>query len=145
MRFVHVETHHLAEEITWQLLCARPAEANISHKGLPTREEHARYLKRHPYRAWYLIFNREEQCVGALSLTYANEIGIAILPEHQRKGYAREAIKQIIRTFPPLPAVPGKVAQGYVANINPANKASIDLFTSLGGVHIQNTYRLPSP
>ena len=133
----------VAESITYQLLMERPEEANISHDKLPTLKEHAHYLHHHPHRVWLLIADDDAEYLGAILLTTRNEIGIAILLEHQRKGYARQAIEKVMFQFPPLPAVNSVRTGHYVANINPANQASIALFQKLGFTHIQNTYRAP--
>lgn len=138
-----IETTRVA--ITYQLLKERPENANISHANMPTLEEHRQYVLRHPYRNWFLIEHAERtlpaEWVGSLYLTNQNEIGIFILAQHQRKGYAARAIKLVLDGIPPLPAVPGRRAGQYLANVNPSNEASIKLFTGLGAVHLQNTYQ----
>ena len=137
-----IETTRVA--ITYQLLKERPENANISHANMPSIEEHRQYVLRHPYRTWFLIEHAERtlpaQWVGSLYLTNQNEIGIFILAQHQRKGYAARAIKLVLDGIPPLPAVPGRRTGQYLANVNPSNEASIKLFTGLGAVHLQNTY-----
>ena len=70
-----------------------------------------------------------------------NEIGIGILKEHQRKGYARAAIEALMKAHTPGPGVPGLRSSGFLANVAPTNAASIALFEKLGKV-IQWTYRL---
>lgn len=131
-------------EITYKLLKERPENANISHTHLPTHEEHRRFVLNHPYRNWFLIEHAERimpaQWVGSLYLTNQNEIGIFILAQHQRKGYAARAIKLVLDSIPPLPALASRRSGQYIANVAPGNEASIKLFTGLGAVHLQNTY-----
>jgi RimJ/RimL family protein N-acetyltransferase len=134
-----------AAELTYRLLKERPAEANISHTTMPTFEQHQAYLLSNPYQAWYAIVDEDAQTgqfVGAILLTKRNEIGIGILKEHRRKGYARAAVSLIMRMHDPAPAIPGERRGSFLANINPDNHASIWLFTSLGARLIQYTYEL---
>ena len=126
--------------LTWQLLQERPPEANISHDGKTTAGGHAFFVEHHPYRIWYAIMNREGQMVGTVLLTQQNEVGVAILAEHRRKGYAREAVKWLIESHAPAPSAPGKRAGRFLANISPNNPASIALFKGLGFGIVQHTY-----
>lgn len=121
----------MAVEFLFQLLKEREPHQSISHKKMPSLEEHVGFVKSKPYRAWYLAYV-DNDFVGATYLSKQREIGVSIFKEHQRKGYAEAAIRELMRRHP------GE----FLANVNPANAASIALFKKLGGIHIQNTYRL---
>lgn len=144
IRLVDIKTmpQHRAVDLTWQLLEERPAEASISHRQMPTWRQHEAYVLNHPYVAWYAILNDDSFAVGTVLLTKHNEIGIAILRAHQRNGYAREAVSEIMRMHDAAPALPGERRGTFLANVNPNNPASIALFKSLGGRLIQHTYEL---
>lgn len=133
------------EMILFNLLRERPAEANISHQEMPTWEEHVAFIKSGPYYRWYIIHKWGGrpglEPVGSCYITDRNEIGIAILKAHQRRGYAREALMMLTTLDPPLPAIPGIRAARFFANIAPGNTASIALFRGLGATHISNTYQ----
>lgn len=135
-------TPHRAVDLTWQLLDERPEEASISHREMPTWTQHQHYVMNHNYRAWYAVVNDSGTAVGTVLLTQHNEIGVAILAMHQRRGYARQAITELMRKHPPHPAVPGQRVGRFLANVNPNNAASIALFTGMGARLIQNTYEL---
>ena len=138
----------------WELLKARPQEANISHKALPPYWKHLWFIlsggrhpkfKGHKYKKWFLIyapvygaFIRPSQTlgnpygpIGAIYLTNMDEIGIAILPKFQRQGYGKSAILAFQAKCPQA---------SYRANIAPGNKASKAFFKSLGFKKIQETY-----
>lgn len=131
-----------AVELLYDILRERPAEANISHKELPSFEDHDRYVRSRPYRTWLLVLNDYQQRVGAVYLSNLNEIGIAILKKYQRMGYAQQALDEL-RKIPPLPAVPGQRNGHYLANVAPRNEASHALFTKAGARPIQVTYEIP--
>ena len=48
-------------------------ENSISHEVMPDFEEHKNFVKSNPYRAWYLIYFKEE-AVGSFYLSNDNSI-----------------------------------------------------------------------
>ncbi len=146
IRLVDVRTVADAQEVLWQLLRERPSEANISHRDMPSREQHVRFVASHPYRCWYLIEEAaSHRFVGACYLTRLNEIGIGILQTFQRRGFARAAVLELLRTHAPLPAVPGERRGTFIANVAPRNSTSQRFFESLGGRLVQYTYEMARP
>lgn len=144
VRLVDVHAVAQAAELLWQLLRERPAEANISHRGMPSQEEHERFVASHSYRCWYLIQESASQAyVGACYLTRHNEIGVAILRAFQRRSFARAALRELLRTHAPLPAIAGERRGSFIANVAPRNEASQRFFESLGGRLVQYTYEIP--
>jgi RimJ/RimL family protein N-acetyltransferase len=141
IRLVDVYQAPEAVELLYRLIRERPPESAIAHRRTPSMEEHRAFIASKPYRAWCLA-QAEGHHVGAVTLTPNNEVGVFILREFQRRGYARAALLELMRAYPPLPAIPTVRPGHFVANVNPANAASIALFTSLGGRHIANTYEL---
>ena len=115
----------------YNLLFERTKEQSISHKAMPSYEEHLRFIASKPYMAWYLI-EVNGAMVGAVYLSKQREIGISIFKQWQGQGFAWDAVTELMRRHP------GR----FLANINPANVASIGLFTNLNFKHIQNTYEL---
>lgn len=134
-----------AVDLLWALMLTRSREedqhTNISHREMPTFEQHVQFVRSKPYYLWFLIFAPYTP-IGSINVTERNEIGIVLDPQYRGKGYGKEAVQHLMKIYPPLPAIPSKRPGHFVANINPKNEASIRLFTSLGAVHIQNTYRL---
>ena len=121
-----------APELLYQLLQERPPEAWISHRGMPTWEEHVAFINSHPYHVHYIIKNGEDVPVGSVYLTRKHEIGIFIFKEHQHKGYGSQAVSELMTKWP------GR----FYANIAPGNLASIAFFEQLGAKLIQETYQL---
>lgn len=112
------------------LLEQRQPHESISHKQMPSFEQHLDFILSRPYECWAMIDVEEVGYVGAIYLSKQREIGIWIHIDHRHQGYARRAIERIIRDFP------GPV----LANINPQNETSARMFQMLGFSHIQNTY-----
>lgn len=141
-----------AEAVLWELLHERPPEANISHMVMPSPDQHRRFVHNHPYRVWYIIWDNDllsgidsTDPIGACLLTNRNEVGIAILKKHQRHGYALNALRELLSMHEPLEAQIAERQGHFIANVSPYNEASINLFKAVGGVHIQNTYRIDYP
>ena len=114
----------------YDLLAQRNSKINISHKRMPTWEEHVRFVKSKPYSKWYIIYNKDEK-IGSILLTSENEVGIFIKNDVQHKGIGSVALQLLIKKNPHL---------RYLANINPKNKESIEFFKKNNFKLIQYTY-----
>ena len=119
-----------APKVLYQLMEERTPDVNISHRALPDRKTHLAFIESRPYDAWYLIKENDEP-VGAIYLSKMSEIGVFILNAHRGHGYGKRAIEMLVEKHP---------RERFLANINPMNTRSIELFQSLGFSHIQNTY-----
>lgn len=143
-----VAKHPDAVAILWRWLGARHREphVNISHRRMPTPEQHALFVRRHPYAAWWMLRVASEAGifydVGEMRAGMDNAVGVFIAPEERRKGYARTFLRMLIDERKPLPPEPGRRSGHWVANINPRNQASAALFGELGFELVQHTYEL---
>jgi RimJ/RimL family protein N-acetyltransferase len=121
-------------EFLYALLSEREPQANISHRKMPTFREHINFVNSDPYHIWWLVTlerGRGSLWVGAAYVTRQHEIGIQISKPHQGQGYATRALHEIVADFHDV---------RLLANINPANAASIALFAKFGFKLIQHTY-----
>ena len=119
-------------QFLYNLLEERKPVTYISHKKMPTYEEHVNFVKSSPYSKWYIIEVDGERA-GSIYLTKQNEIGIFLNEGLQEKGIGSNALNVLICKNPDL---------RYLANINPENKKSIKFFKKLGFTLIQYTYEL---
>ena len=140
MIFTDIRFHAEGAALAWQLLLERPTEANISHSILPTPDEHEDFVAHHPYRVW-LVIAVDGVSVGALYLTMMNEVGIAILAAHRRKGYGTAAVRKIIDAWPPLAKQTGVRNEHYIAHVAPENVKSMKMFTQMGARLLNLTYQ----
>ena len=114
----------------FDLLKQREGIVNISHKSLPTWEEHVEFIKNNTYQSWDIIWVDNVR-IGNIYLTDRDELGIFLDKKSQSNGYGSIAINEFMKKN-------GK--KRYLANINPTNYKSIQFFGKHGFVHIQNTY-----
>ena len=147
MNLVSVYRERQAIMILYDLLKERTAEQSISHTKMPTCEEHAEFVRKQPYLAWYLIqvppltyeaavFDKERpKYVGSVYLTKQREVGIFIFKAYHGQGYAKRALQYIRKKWP------GRM----LAHVNPQNEPSKKLFEAMGSKVIQLTYEVPEP
>ena len=119
-------------KMLFNILQERTPEQSISHKEMPTWDEHVAFIESDPYLFWYAIEN-ENGPVGSVYITPAREVGIFLFKAVQGEGYAGEALSVVMKMHP------GKV----LANINPANHASKRFFQRMGFRQIQETWESP--
>lgn len=118
--------------LLYKLLMEREEHECISHRRMPTYEQHVHFFRSQPYQAWFMIrSNKTNKLVGTVYITDHNEIGIQIFKACRGKNYARETLSKIVAQY---------CTRRLLANINPKNEASIALFAEFGFTHIQNTY-----
>src|SRR5260221_9571855 len=126
MNFADVYTTDSALITLYQLLQERTPEQSISHKEMPSWEEHVEYIAKRPVPHWYLI-EAGGPWVGSIYLSRRREIGVQIFRQEQRKGYGKWAVAELMRMHP------GE----FYANINPANFYSRSFFNQMGFELIQ--------
>jgi RimJ/RimL family protein N-acetyltransferase len=114
------ERPHNAAILLYRLLAERRPFQSISHREMPTFAQHVAFIKSRPYKDWFVI--QAERDVGACYVSKQNEIGVAILEGARGRGYASDALTILLR---------GRRGR-LLANINPANEASIALFRKHG-------------
>lgn len=126
--FYPVGLHDFDYYHLYTLLQERTPEQSISHKVVPSYEEHCAFVLSKPYFRWYMIVGGT--VYGAIYLTHQREIGISLLRVYQRQGYGRAAVLKLMDLHP----------GPFLANINPNNDASIAFWKSLGFTLKQVTY-----
>jgi len=116
----------------YNLLKERDPKANISHKKMPTYDEHVAFVSSKPYAYWYVIeYNGKKS--GSIYLSKNNEIGIFLRKSLTGKNIGRVALELLIKKTNKL---------RYLANVNPKNKKSLEFFKNNGFTMIQYTFEL---
>tara|TARA_Y100001936_G_scaffold34250_1_gene32287 strand:+ start:5070 stop:5486 length:417 start_codon:yes stop_codon:yes gene_type:complete len=117
-------------EFLFNLLKNRKPNVSISHKKMPTYEEHVKFIESKPYHQWYIIFLNGEK-VGSAYLSKNDEIGISLVENIQGKNIGSEVLDLVIKKNP---------RTRYLANINPNNLYSKKFFEKNGFELIQHTF-----
>jgi RimJ/RimL family protein N-acetyltransferase len=116
----------------YELLKEREPSTNISHKKMPTFNQHVNFVLSKPYLKWYIILQGIDK-VGSIYLSKQNEIGIFLKKESHHAGIGTMALKLVMKKNP---------KKGYLANVNPKNKKSIEFFKKNNFKILQYTYEL---
>ena len=112
----------------YQLLSDRPHQ--ISHRQMPTFEEHATFVQNNLYRVWYIV-HEDEHMVGSVYLTDQNTIGINI-DDRRVETLLSVVIAKIKADFDPLPAVKSMRAGCFSINVAPTNKPLLNALHNEG-------------
>ena len=113
----------------YELLLQRKKIVNISHKKMPTYDEHVKFVLSKPYSKWYIIFEKNKK-IGSVYLTKADEIGL-----HLKKGYFRESLlKAILESL-----MKNEPNNRFVFNVSPRNKKFMKFLQKNGYMISQQT------
>ena len=110
----------------------RESKINISHKKMPTFEQHSKFVMSNPYSKWYIIMYKNKK-IGNTYLTKTNEIGIFVLKSVKIKGIGKIVLQFLMKM---------NSRSRYLANVSPKNKKSQDFFKKNNFKLIQYTYEL---
>jgi len=116
----------------FDLLKERDPRVNISHKKMPTYNEHTKFIKSKPYSKWYIILISKQK-IGSIYLSKNDEIGIFVSKKFHGKKIGSKALELLIEKNP---------RSRYLANVNPKNKKSNKFFKNQKFHLIQHTYEL---
>ena len=116
----------------FELLKERDPRANISHKKMPSYNEHLKFIKSKPYTKWYINLKSKDR-IGSIYLSKNDEIGIFLSKKYQGKNIGNAALAELIRKNP---------RERYLANINPKNKKSSAFYKKNNFRLIQHTYEM---
>ena len=116
----------------FEMLGEREKNVNISHKAMPTFEQHKKFVLSKPYSKWYIIVQNKNK-IGSIYLSKQDEIGIFLKKKLYNEGIGTIALKLLIEKNP---------RKRYLANINPKNKKSIHFFKKNNFKILQHTYEL---
>lgn len=113
---------------------------SISHLAMPGFEEHSVFVKKNPYRVWYIVIF-EETPVGTVYLTNQNTLGLNF-EKNVPEDVLKSTINFITSLYEPLPPIPSIRNARYTVNTSPENHTLINTLVDYGGRLIQQTYIL---
>ncbi|WP_417829387.1 GNAT family N-acetyltransferase [Thalassospira sp.] len=120
----------------YQLLGER--RHNISHRRLPSFEEHMEFIRSKPYRYWFLVV--DEEPIGTFYVQPDNSIGLNL--SDVRSEWIAEIISFIKLNFIPAKAVPSRVPDYFYVNIATSNRHMIEEIEKLNLEPLQVSYKL---
>ena len=118
----------------YNLLKIRDPITNISHKKMPSYDEHANFILSNPYTIWYII-EYEGKKIGSIYLSKQDEIGISLVDNSLYDKIGKSIIKLFIKNNP---------RKRYLAKISPQNKKLQNFFINNGFTGLEYTYEMKS-
>ena len=125
---------HLME--TYKLLGQRIF--SISHKKMPTLDEHRLFFENSPYRYWFLLSDNSGQFVGTVYIQYDNSIGI-FLPSPKYAAIP-DVLDFIVKRYTPLPAIQSQRNGEFFLNIPAKDLALQKMVIENGALEIQRSF-----
>ena len=116
----------------YDLLKARNPIANISHKKIPSYNEHVNFILSNPYAVWYII-EYEGKNIGSIYLSKQDEIGISLFDNLLYDKIGKNIIKFLMKNNP---------RKRYLAKISPRNKKLQNFFVNNGFTGLEYTYEI---
>ena len=116
----------------YDLLKNKDPNANISHKKMPSYDEHVEFVMSKPYTNWYII-EYDKKNVGAIYLSKQDEIGISIKRDYKYEQIAKPALKLLIKLNP---------RKRYLANTSPKDVRSQEFFLKNGFNSLEYVYEI---
>jgi len=118
----------------YDLLKTRDPLTNISHKKMPSYDEHVNFILSNPYTVWYII-EYEEEKTGSIYLSKQDEIGISLVDNSLYDKIGKSVIKLLIKNNP---------RKRYLAKTSPQNKKLQNFFVNNGFIGLEYTYEIKS-
>jgi len=111
----------------------------ISHKSMPSLENHKNFVLNNPYREWYLV-EKGNIDIGSFYIKFDNSIGINL------KEYSLNIIKEIINfikeKFTPQSPSPSLIPPYFYINSSVENKELKSILSELNIDSIQVSYKI---
>ena len=118
----------------YDLLKNRDPIANISHKKMPSYDEHVNFILSNPYTILYTI-EYEGEKTGSIYLSKQDEIGISLVDNSLYDKIGKSVIKLLIKNNP---------RKRYLAKTSPQNKKLQNFFVNNGFTGLEYTYEIKS-
>jgi RimJ/RimL family protein N-acetyltransferase len=111
----------------------------ISHRSLPKKKEHLKFIKSNPYRFWAIIFEDNEP-VGTFYIQHDNSVGLNLLKP--KKDIVQKVITEITTNFKPNKEVKSMIPKYFYFNVASSNNDLKEILNKLGHNIIQHSYKL---
>jgi len=116
----------------YDLLKNKDPNANISHKKMPSYDEHVKFVMSKPYTNWYII-EYDKKNVGAIYLSKQDEIGISVSNDYEYDQIVKPALKLLMKL---------NQRKRYLANTSPKDVRSQEFLLKNGFTGLEYVYEM---
>ena len=116
----------------YELLKNKDPSTNISHKKMPSYDEHVEFVMSKPYTNWYII-ECDKKNAGAIYLSTRDEIGISINNHYEYEEIAEPALKSLMESNP---------RKRYLVNVGPKDTRAQEFLLKNGFSSLEYVYEI---
>jgi len=116
----------------YDLLKNKDPNANISHKKMPSYDEHVKFVMSKPYTNWYII-EYDKKNVGAIYLSKQDEIGISVSNDYEYDQIVKPALKLLMKL---------NQRKRYLANTSPKDVRSQEFLLKNGFTGLEYVFEM---
>ena len=116
----------------YDLLKNKDPNANISHKKMPSYDEHVEFVMSKPYTNWYII-ECDKKNVGTIYLSKQDEIGISINNDYEYDQIVKPTLKLLMKL---------NQRKRYLANTNPKDVRAQEFLLKNGFTSLEYVYEM---
>ena len=116
----------------YDLLKNKDPNANISHKKMPSYDEHVEFVMSKPYTNWYII-ECDKKNVGTIYLSKQDEIGISINNDYEYDQIVKPALKLLMKL---------NQRKRYLANTSPKDVSAQEFLLKNGFTGLEYVYEM---
>ena len=109
----------------------------ISHKKMPSIEDHKQFINNNPYLFWYLI-REDNTLIGSTYIMEDNSIGIDLIVEKMK--YFHDVINFVKEKHKPQPPIKSVRSGKFFVNVSPFDLLKIEALEKSEARIIQSTY-----
>ena len=116
----------------YELLKNKNPNSNISHKKMPSYDEHVEFVMSKPYTNWYII-ECDKKNVGSIYLSKQDEIGISINNDYEYDQIVKPALKLLMKL---------NQRKRYLANTSSKDVRSQEFLLKNGFTSLEYVYEM---
>ena len=116
----------------YDLLKNKDPNANISHKKMPSYDEHVEFVMSKPYTNWYII-EYDKKNVGTIYLSKQDEIGISINKDYEYDQIVKSALELLMKL---------NQRKRYLANTSSKDVRSQEFLLKNGFTSLEYVYEM---
>ena len=116
----------------YDLLKNKDPNANISHKKMPSYDEHVKFVMSKPYTNWYII-EYDKKNVGTIYLSKQDEIGISINNDYEYDQIVKSALELLMKL---------NQRKRYLANTSSKDVRSQEFLLKNGFTSLEYVYEM---
>ena len=116
----------------YELLKNKDPNSNISHKKMPSYDEHVKFVMSEPYTIWYII-ECDKKNAGAIYLSKQDEIGMSCNNHYEDEKIVEPALKLLMKLNP---------RKRYLARVSPKDVKSQEFLLKNGFTGLEYIYEM---